>query len=81
MTQAEAALRYRLQTAQDMFVVADNRARAAREHIDRLLVAIYELSFPLLGDPKHGEAAGKAHDIAVDIEDYWFAEESTDDDE
>jgi hypothetical protein len=81
MTQAESALHYRLQAVQDMYAVADDRARTAREHIDRLLVAIYELSFPLLGDPKHGEAAGKAHDIAVDIEDYWFAEESTDDDE
>jgi hypothetical protein len=81
MTQAEAALHQRLQAAQDMFVVADNRARTAREHIDRLLVTIYELSFPLLGDPEHGEAAGKAHDIAADIEDWWFAEESTDDDE
>jgi hypothetical protein len=81
MTQAEAALHYRLQAVQDMYAVADDRARTAREHIDRLLVAIYELSFPLLGDPKHGEAAGKANDIAVDIEDYWFAEESTDDDE
>ena len=81
MTQAEAALHYRLQAAQDMYAVADDRARTAREHIDRLLVAIYELSFPLLGDPKHGEAAGKAHDIAADIEDWWFAEENTDDDE
>jgi hypothetical protein len=81
MTQAEAALHQRLQAAQDMFVVADDRARTAREHIDRLLVAIYELSFPLLGDPEHGEAAGKAHDIAADIEDWWFAEESIDDDE
>ena len=81
MTQAEAALHYRLQAVQDMFVVADDRARTAREHIDRQLLAIYELSIPLLGDPKHGEAAGKAHDIAADIEDWWFAEESTDDDE
>ena len=81
MTQAEAALHYRLRVAQDMFAVADDRARTAREHIDRLLVAIYELSFPLLSHPEHGEAAGKAHDIAVDIEDWWFAEESTDDNE
>ena len=81
MTQAEAALHYRLQAVQDMYAVADDRARTAREHIDRLLVAIYELTFPLLGHPEHGEAAGKAHDIAADIEDYWFAEESTDDDE
>lgn len=81
MTQAEAALHQRLQAAQDMFVVADNRARTAREHIDRLLVAIYELSFPLLSHPEHGKAAGKAHDIAVDIENWWFAEESIDDDE
>ena len=81
MTQAEAALHYRLQAAQDMYAVADNRARTAREHIDRLLVAIYELTFPLLGDPEHCDAAGKAHDIAAEIEDWWFAEESTDDDE
>lgn len=81
MTQAEAALHYRLQAAQDMYAVADDRARTAREHIDRLLVAIYELSFPLLGHPEHGKAAGKAQDIAADIEDWWFAEESTDDDE
>jgi hypothetical protein len=81
MTQAEAALHQRLQSAQDMFVVADNRARTAREHIDRLLVAIYELSFPLLSHPEHCDAAGKAHDIAAEIEDWWFAEESTDDDE
>ena len=81
MTQAEAALHYRLQAATDMFAVADDRARTAREHIDRLLVAIYELTFPLLGDPEHCDAAGKAHDIAAEIEDWWFAEESTDDDE
>jgi hypothetical protein len=81
MTQAEAALHYRLQAVQDMYAVADDRARTAREHIDRLLVAIYELSFPLLGDPKHGEAAGKAHDSAAEIEDWWFAEENTNDDE
>jgi hypothetical protein len=81
MTQAEAALHQRLQAVQDMYAVADDRARTAREHVDRLLVAIYELSFPLLGDPKHGEAAGKAHDIAAEIEDWWFAEESADDDE
>ena len=81
MTQAEAALHYRLQAAQDMYAVADDRARTAREHIDRLLVAIYELSFPLLGDPEHCDAAGKAHDIAAEIEDWWFAEESIDDDE
>lgn len=81
ITQTEASLRYQLQSTQDMFVVADNRARAAREHIDRLLVAIYELSFPLLSHPEHGKAAGKAHDIATDIEDYWFAEEHDDDGE
>ena len=81
MTQAEAALHQRLQAAQDMYAVADDRARTAREHIDRLLVAIYELTFPLLGDPEHCDAAGKAHDIAAEIEDWWFAEESTDDDE
>ena len=81
MTQAEAALHYRLQAAQDMYAVADNRARTAREHIDRLLVAIFDLTFPLLGDPEHCDAAGKAHDIAAEIEDWWFAEESTDDDE
>ena len=81
MTQAEAALHYRLQAVQDMYAVADDRARTAREHIDRLLVAIYELSFPLLSHPEHGKAAGKAHDIAADIEDWWFAEENTDDDE
>jgi hypothetical protein len=81
MTQAEAALHYRLQAVQDMYAVADDRARTAREHIDRLLVAIYELTFPLLGDPEHCDAAGKAHDIAAEIEDWWFAEESTDDDE
>jgi hypothetical protein len=81
MTQAEAALHYRLQAVQDMYAVADDRARTAREHIDRLLVAIYELSFPLLGDPEHCDAAGKAHDLAAEIEDWWFAEESTDDDE
>ena len=81
MTQAEAALHQRLQAATDMFAVADDRARTAREHIDRLLVAIYELSFPLLSHPEHGKAAGKAHDIAADIEDWWFAEESADDNE
>ena len=81
MTQAEAALHYRLQAVQDMYAVADDRARTAREHIDRLLVAIYELTFPLLGDPEHCDAAGKAHDIAAEIEDWWFAEESIDDDE
>lgn len=81
MTQAEAALHYRLQAVQDMYAVADDRARTAREHIDRLLVAIYELTFPLLGDPEHCDAAGKAHDIAAEIEDWWSAEENTDDDE
>ncbi len=81
MTQAEAALHQRLQAAQDMYAVADDRARTAREHIDRLLVAIYELSFPLLSHPEHGKAAGKAQDIAADIEDWWFAEENTNDDE
>ena len=81
MTQAEAVLHQRLQAAQDMYAVADDRARTAREHIDRLLVALYALSFPLLSHPEHGEAAGKAHDIAAEIEDFWSAEESTDDDE
>jgi len=81
MTQAEAALHYRLQAVQDMYAAADDRARIAREHIDRLLVVIYELTFPLLGHPEHGEYAGKAHDIAAEIEDFWSAEESTDDDE
>lgn len=81
MTQAEAALHYRLQAALIRYAVADERARAAREHIDRLLVAIYELSFPLISHPAHGKAAGKAHDIAAEIEDWWFAEENTDGDE
>jgi hypothetical protein len=80
MTQAEAALHQRLQSVQHERAQCERLANVSREHVDRLLVAIYELSFPLLGDPKHGEAAGKAHDLAVEIEDWWFAEENTDDD-
>lgn len=81
MTQAEAALHYRLQSVQHERDQCERLANAAREHIDRLLVAIYELSFPLLSHPEHGKAAAKASDIAADIEDWWFAEENTDDDE
>jgi len=81
MTQAEAVLQARLSVALSGRNDAERLAAIAREHIDRLLVAIYELSFPLLGDSKHGEVAGKAHDIAVEIEDFWSAEESADDDE
>ena len=81
MTQAEAVLQARLSVALSGRNDAERLAAIAREHIDRLLVAIYELSFPLLGDSKHGEVAGKAHDIAAEIEDFWSAEESTDDDE
>jgi hypothetical protein len=81
MTQAEAALHQRLQSVQHERDQCERLANAAREHIDRLLVAIYELSFPLLGDPEHCDAAGKAYDIAAEIEDWWFAEESIDDDE
>ena len=81
MTQAEAALHQRLQSVQHERDQCERLANAAREHIDRLLVAIYELSFPLLSHPEHGKAAGKAHDIAADIEDWWFAEESADDNE
>ncbi len=81
MTQAEAVLQARLSVALSGRSDAERLAAIAREHVDRLLVAIYELSFPLLGDSKHGEVAGKAHDIAVEIEDFWSAEESADDDE
>ena len=81
MTQAEAVLQARLSVALSGRSDAERLAAIAREHVDRLLVALYALSFPLLGDSKHGELAGKAHDIAVEIEDWWFAEESTDDDE
>ncbi len=81
MTQAEAVLQARLSVALSGRSDAERLAAIAREHVDRLLVVIYELSFPLLSHPEHGEAAGKAHDIAVEIEDFWSAEESTDDDE
>lgn len=81
MTQAEAALQARLSVALAGRNDAERLASIAREHVDRLLVAIYELSFPLLGHPEHGEAAGKAHDLAAEIEDWWFAEEATDDDD
>jgi hypothetical protein len=80
MTQAEAALHYRLRAVRHERDQCERLANISRQHIDCLLVAIYELSFPLLGHPEHGEAAGKAHDIATEIEDWWFAEESTDDD-
>jgi hypothetical protein len=81
MTQAEAALHQRLQSVQHERDQCERLANISREHIDRLLVVIYELSFPLLSHPEHGKAAGKAHDIAAEIEDWWFAEESIDDDE
>jgi hypothetical protein len=81
MTQAEAVLQARLSVALSGRNDAERLAATAREHIDRLLVAIYELSFPLLSHPEHGEAAGKAHDIAAEIENWWFAEEATDDNE
>ena len=81
MTQAEAVLQARLSVALSGRSDAERLAAIAREHVDRLLVALYALSFPLLGDSKHGELAGKAHDIAVEIEDFWSAEESADDDE
>jgi hypothetical protein len=81
MTQAEAVLQARLSVALSGRSDAERLAAIAREHVDRLLVALYALSFPLLGDSKHGEVAGKAHDIAVEIEDFWSAEESADDDE
>lgn len=81
MTQAEAVLQARLSVALSGRSDAERLAAIAREHVDRLLEVIYELSFPLLGHPEHGELAGKAHDVASDIEDWWFAEESTDDDE
>ena len=79
MTQAEAVLQARLSVALSGRNDAERLAAIAREHVDRLLAVIYELSFPLLGDPKHGELAGKAHDVASDIEDWWFAEERIDD--
>jgi hypothetical protein len=81
MTQAEAVLRARLSAALSGRNDAERLAAIAREHVDRLLEVIYELSFPLLGHPEHGKAAGKAHDVASDIEDWWFAEERIDDDE
>ncbi len=81
MTQTEAALRARLSVALSGRNDAERLAAIAREHVDRLLEVIYELSFPLLGHPEHGAAAGKAHDVASDIEDWWFAEERIDDDE
>ena len=81
MTQAEAVLQARLSVALSSRDNAERLAAIAREHVDRLLVALYELSFPLLSHPEHGETAGKAHDIAAEIEDWWFAEERTDDDE
>lgn len=81
MTQAEAVLQARLSVALSGRNDAERLAATAREHVDRLLEVIYELSFPLLSHPEHGELAGKAHDIAADIEDWWFAEERIDDDD